>query len=135
MEEVEEGETQRSTKRPLGKRKRESAVPSKAEAVMNEAVPILKATASQPSDPIDDEEIFGRNIACGLRKIKDERSKEFAKVKLQEIIWAFNKCTISARCPHTTAAATYLGRRFKVSLVAQFLCLQSHTTPLPIGFP
>ena len=87
MEEVEEGETQQSTKRPLGKQKRESAVPSKAEAVMNEAVTILKATASQSSDPIDDEEIFDRNIACGSRKIKDGRSKEFAKVKLQEIIF------------------------------------------------
>lgn len=53
---------------------------------MEEAVSVLK-TAVKPKESVDEEEIFGRNIACGLRKIKDERSKELAKVKMQEIIF------------------------------------------------
>ena len=112
--EAEDETPQRSTKRPLGKRKR-GAVPSKAELVMEEAVSILKTTAN-PKQPVDDEEIFGRNIACGLRKIKDERSKEFAKVKMQEIIFQAQFGLLSA------GAQSYPQNRFISHNVPQ----QSH---------
>ena len=82
---VEEDEMQqRSTKRPLPKRKRHTK--TTAECVMDETMSVLKAFVGK-KQTLDDNDIFGQNIACGLRKITDARSKELAKVKIQEIIF------------------------------------------------
>lgn len=114
MPEIEDGESEesqsvnstiKSTKRPLSTRKRNrdnESVRSKAEVVMDEAISVLKDSAKK-TQKLDDEDIFGQNIACGLRKVTDDRCREFAKVKLQEIIFQaqFGLLTPSNQHYHT----------------------------------
>ena len=35
----------------------------------------------------DGDEIFGKNVACSLRKIKEENLKEFTKPKIQQFLF------------------------------------------------
>ena len=72
-------ENNRSTKRPLPQ---ESKKPE--EAMMDEAVPILRSKKNKVQDP---GKTFGMTIGASLRSILNIQNKESAKVKIREIIF------------------------------------------------
>ena len=73
----------RSTKRPLPQESKKSSK-SKDEAMMDKAMSILRSKKKKVQDPV---EAFGMTIGARLRSISNIQNKEFAKVKIQEIIF------------------------------------------------
>ena len=73
----------RSTKRPLPHESKKSSK-SKDEAMMDKAMSILRSKKKKVQDP---DEAFGMTIGARLRSISNIQNKEFAKVKIQEIIF------------------------------------------------
>ena len=87
-----------STKKPLHGRKRPKSpgATSTASAVMSSALEYLNEKKNKGSDRFDDtEKIFGQHVASSLRSIKDIRTKEYAKLKIQEIIF---QCCMGNQC-------------------------------------
>ena len=64
------------------KRKKDNA--SKSNVAINEAMSILAARSSNLANA---DEIFGQHVAASLRNIKDNKCKEYVKVKIQQIIF------------------------------------------------
>ena len=85
--------TFRSTKKPLPGKKRikvsatNSDVTSKASAVMDSALEILNEKKSKIPKHDDAETVFGQHVANSLRTLPDEGAKEYAKLKIQEILY------------------------------------------------
>ena len=77
-----ESDIKKSTKKPLRKRTMEPH--SKEDTMMEAAWSVL---TTKKNKVLDADEIFGQNIALSLKSITDKRCKEFAKVKMQEIIF------------------------------------------------
>lgn len=79
----EEAEPPRSTKRPLPKKKKQENK-SKEDCLLDQAASVLW---SRQNKVVDSEEVFGQNVAHSLRAIPDKRAREYAKVKIQEILF------------------------------------------------
>ena len=80
----EEGiEHSRSTKRPLPKKKKPENK-SKEDCLLDQAASVLW---SRQNKVVDAEEVFVQNVAHSLRAISDKRACEYAKVKIQEILF------------------------------------------------
>ena len=73
-----------STKRPLAKRQKRMVKVAKEDLLIDQA---LSALQSKVATPEDGDDIFGKNVACSLKKINDEQTKEYAKLKIQEILF------------------------------------------------
>lgn len=76
----------RSTKQPLQrnnnrKRQREKA---REDEMLEQAMSVL---ASKKTKDVDADDLFGQSIGASLKSIPDQRSKEFLKVKIQELIF------------------------------------------------
>lgn len=79
-----------STKKPLAGRKRSESpsVTSTASAVMSSALDYLNEKKKKGSDRFDDaEKVFGQHVASSLRSMKDEGTVEYAKLKIQQILF------------------------------------------------
>ena len=75
----------KSTKKPLPKNiKRKTEPKTKEDDLCDEVVTFLK---SKRNKSVDADKLFGQNIAAGLRNITDNKSKEYVKVKIQELIF------------------------------------------------
>ena len=76
------GKRIRSTKEPLAKRRKKAPVQTKEDVLLGNAVSNLDKIRCE-----DPEDTFGKTVANGLRAIQDTRSREFAKLKIQEILF------------------------------------------------
>ena len=47
----------------------------------------MLSSVRKSSDNMDEDDAFGKHTAFSLRKIDDVRNKEFAKLKIQEILF------------------------------------------------
>ena len=75
----------KSTKKPLPKnKKRKTESKTKEDGLCDEVVAFLK---SKRNKSVHADELLGQNIAAGLRNITDNNSKEYVKVKMQELIF------------------------------------------------
>ncbi len=74
----------RSTKKPLLKRKKKDDTITKENYLLDQAVSVFRAKQDKKADP---EDVFGQNVAVGLRAISDKRSREFAKLKIHEVLF------------------------------------------------
>ena len=74
-----------STKKPLQKkRKWEDRSKSKEDCILDQAASYL---VSRQNKVIDAEEVFGQTVAHGLCAITNNYAHEYAKVKIQEILF------------------------------------------------
>ena len=75
----------RSTNKPLSERKNKSKDRLKEDVLLEEALSVLKKTKTM--NPRDQQDSFGEHVGQTLRSIKNEATREFAKVKIQEIFY------------------------------------------------
>ncbi len=57
---------------------------AKENYLLDQAVSVFRAKQDKKADP---EDVFGQNVAVGLRAISDKRSRELAKLKIQEVLF------------------------------------------------
>ena len=81
----EECEGRRSTKRPLPK-KRTKVTETSNDNLVNTAIKYLSSKSNDQKKEEDTEEKFGRYIASELRSIKNEKSRQMLKLKIQQMI-------------------------------------------------
>ena len=48
---------------------------------------VLNEARNKTPKEMDEDDAFANNVAFSLRKVTDQRSKEYAKVKIQEILY------------------------------------------------
>ena len=75
-----------STKRPTAKKRKQESVKPKEDVALDEAMGTLQ-TVKEKLNTFDEDDAYGKTIAFEMRKIKDQRRKAYAKLKIQEIIY------------------------------------------------
>lgn len=89
----------KSTKRPLEKQQKSTEKILKEDLLIDQA---LLALERKNVTQEDGDDIFGKNVACSLRKISDEQLKEFTKLKIQEILFQA-RCGSVSQDPFSTS--------------------------------
>ena len=74
--------SKRSTKKPLARKRRLEE--DNRTSMLNYAMVVLRSKESKPRDA---DELFGQAIGESLKSISDKRTKEFVKLKIQELIY------------------------------------------------
>ena len=67
-------------------RKRKAAT-SKEDLALDTAIKVLADVKNSTPKEVDEDDVFGNHVAFSLRKVKDARNKEYAKMKMQEILY------------------------------------------------
>jgi len=85
MTEHDDAQKRRPSTQPMIKDKRRKTGTIGTEvSVLEETLPVCEATQNKT---VDADDVFGQHVAASLRNIKEYRSKEYLKVKIQELIF------------------------------------------------
>ena len=86
----------RSTKRPLSSKRKPSQI-SKEDDAINVAIGVLKK--AQTKNEEDSFDVFGKYIAHELRLLKNKFSQNWAKFKIQEVLYQAKVTSLSSQTP------------------------------------
>ena len=85
MTEYSDAQKRRSTTQPMVKdKRRKTGTISTEDSLLEETLPAPEATQAKT---VDADDVFGQHVAASLRNIKEYRSKEYLKVRIQELIF------------------------------------------------
>ena len=85
MTEHSDAQKRRSTTQPMVKdKRRKTETISTEDSLLEETLPAPEATQTKT---VDADDVFGQYVAASLRNIKEYRSKEYLKVRIQELIF------------------------------------------------
>ena len=80
-EPTEQRKKVKTTKQPLAKKSKKQ---SKEECLLDEAISVIKSKKDKVEEP---EDIFGKTVACSLKRLNGKHMKEYAKFKIQEVLF------------------------------------------------
>ena len=85
MTEYSDAQKRRSITQPMVKdKRRKTGTISTEDSLLEETLPAPEATQTKT---VDADDVFGQHVAASLRNIKEYRSKEYLKVRIQELIF------------------------------------------------
>ena len=86
----EEGDKELGTSKtptPMSKFNKKSTSQELETEVLNKSLVLLESATNRKGQAEDAEEIFGRHVAESLKSITEQRSRELAKLKIQQVLF------------------------------------------------